>query len=97
MGWVKGKSRGYKCQVCKRYFKPHGLGPHMTVHGKIAVIKVGPLRAEKIPKAKMEDAQTDGLDAHLQRSMLKVTELRNEADRIEEAVTQVRGLMKLLS
>lgn len=95
MGWSKGKSRGSKCKVCKRYFKPHGMGPHMAVHNRI---EVGPpLPSKKLRAAREKADAQDGLDAHLQRSMLKVTELRNEADRIEEAVTQVRGLMKLLS
>jgi hypothetical protein len=32
MPWPKGKSRGSRCKVCKRYFQPNGLGPHMTSH-----------------------------------------------------------------
>jgi ABC-type polar amino acid transport system ATPase subunit len=85
MGWAKGKSRGKKCKVCGKFFQSHGMGPHMRVHNKI---EVGPLRAEKV---------NETLDEKLRRLLLKAAGLRNEADRIEEAVDQVRQLTKLLT
>lgn len=83
MGWAKGKKRGSKCKVCGKFFKPHGMGPHMAIHKK-----AGPLRAEKV---------NETLDEKLRRLLLKAAGLRNEADRIEEAVDQVRQLTKLLT
>jgi hypothetical protein len=52
MGWTLGKSRGRKCGVCKKYVRPHGMGPHMVKHKRV-----------KQPKKVTLDINVDDLHA----------------------------------
>jgi len=75
MGWAKGKSRGFKCKVCGKYFLPHGVGPHMTVHLREA--------SRRIEEAVKPEAVPDLVTQLLG----KAEALRAQAAEIEAAVS----------